>query len=198
MSKPAAREETKKKSGMMALALPVIASLAAMAGGWLGAGILIPAPAPPPEAGAPPPQAGHAATPASSASAHGASAASGHDAKETSGHGGEHGDDKGGEGEPVATPIGEVVDLPAIVVNLAPPSKVWARVELSAVFSETPDVEMRRQLHQDILAFMETVTPAQLAGASGLRHLREDIVDIARVRSEGKARTVLFRTMIFE
>jgi flagellar FliL protein len=196
MSKPAARDDTKKKSGLVALALPLVASLAAMAGGWLGAGILIPAPALAPQAAgdAAVPETAHAAKPAENAPAHGAKEASGHGAKATSGHG----DDKGGEAEPVATPIGEVVDLPPIVVNLAPPSKVWARVELSAVFSETPDVEMRRQLHQDILAFMGTVTPAQLEGASGLRHLREDIVDIARVRSEGKARTVLFKTMIFE
>lgn len=198
MSKAKVHDAGGGKGGIVALALPVLASLAAIGAGWFATGLMMPAEAPAPvatEATPPSAEAVHAPA-AAEAAGHGKAAADTHGKKKSEGgHGGESG---GGDAEPVATPIGEVVDLPAIVVNLAPPSKIWARIELSAVFTETPDVEARRQLHQDILAFVETVTPAQLQGPSGLRHLREDIADIARVRSDGKARGVLFKTLIFE
>lgn len=190
MTKSATPQKEGKRSGAAALAVPVVASLAAVAAGWFGAGILA-SPAPPVAV-----VENQGQTPAGGTKD---SPAPGDHGSDKGGHGeGGHGEGESGDAAPVATPIGEVVDLPPIVVNLAPPSTVWARLELAAVFTEAPDVEARRRLHQDILAFMETVTPAQLAGPSGLRHLREDITDIARAGSDGKAQTVLFRTLIFE
>lgn len=180
MAKATGAEKAGGKPKFAALALLALASLAAVAAGWFGAGVLTPATTP---------ATSNAAPPVTEAAGHAAPAASAHG---EAGHG-------EGEGESaVETPIGMVVDLPAIVVNLAAPSKVWVRAELAVVFSETPETETLRQLHQDILAFLATVNLAQLAGASGLHHLREDILDIARIRTDGKSRSVLFRTLVFE
>lgn len=187
MNKAATRANPNRKSSV--LALPLIASLLAAAGGWFVAGVLTPPQTPPSDAAVAPVQG--AAAPAGNKPAEPATGAHGKS-------GAKKGEEQGEDTEPAATPIGEVVELPPIVVNLQSPSKVWARLEIAVVFTETPDVDARRQIHQDILAFMGTVTPAQLEGASGLSHLREDIVDIASVRSGGKARTVLFKTLIFE
>ena len=54
---------------------------------------------------------------------------------------GGHGDAKGEHGE--ATKAGNplLLDLPPITTNLAAPSDIWLRVELSVVFDEPPTIQ---------------------------------------------------------
>ncbi|MDN5926532.1 MAG: flagellar basal body-associated FliL family protein [Hyphomicrobiales bacterium] len=103
------------------------------------------------------------------------------------------------DGQPAATG-GEpgVLPIEAITTNLAAPSNVWVRMELSLVFDGDPDTAVAEQIHQDFLAFMRTVKLPQVEGASGFQHLKEDLEERARLRSHGRVTNILIRTLLFE
>lgn len=91
-----------------------------------------------------------------------------------------------------------VVSLDPILTNLAAPSKVWVRLELSLVFDGPADQSMARAISQDILAYIRTVKLAEVEGPSGFQHLREDLEERASVRSGGHVKKILIRTLLFE
>ena len=95
-------------------------------------------------------------------------------------------------GEPGVQPI------EAITTNLAAPSDIWVRMELSLVFDGEPDAAVAEDIHQDFLAFMRTVKLPQVEGASGFQHLKEDLEERARIRSHGRVKKILIRTLLFE
>ncbi len=109
-------------------------------------------------------------------------------------HGGE--DEQESDGE--ARPVPRLVPLEPITTNLSAPADIWVRMELSMVFAATPDPELVRSIHQDILAYMRTVTLQQVQGASGFQHLKTDLEERARIRSNGLARELVIRTLLFE
>lgn len=91
-----------------------------------------------------------------------------------------------------------LLPLPAITTALAAPADVWARLETTLLFEEKVDELVGEAVHQDILAFLRTIKPHQIEGASGYRHFKADLDDIARIRSDGKVKGVLIRTLLFE
>jgi flagellar FliL protein len=91
-----------------------------------------------------------------------------------------------------------VVPIETITTNLAAPSDVWVRMELSLVFDGDPDTAVAEQIHQDFLAYMRTVKLPQVEGASGFQHLKEDLEERARIRSNGRVKKILIRTLLFE
>lgn len=91
-----------------------------------------------------------------------------------------------------------VVYLEPITTNLAGTSGTWARLELALVFEGETDLMMAQSVHQDILAYLRTVKIHQIEGASGFQHLRSDLEERARIRSEGKVTSILIRTLLFE
>jgi flagellar FliL protein len=120
------------------------------------------------------------------------------------GHDGEakadgHGEAKGEHGEAEAAGNPLMLDLPPIMTNIAAPSDVWLRVELSVVFDEPPkDPGLADAIHQDLLAFVRTVKMHQIEGASGFQHLKADLGERASIRSGGHAKSILIRTLLFE
>jgi flagellar FliL protein len=88
--------------------------------------------------------------------------------------------------------------LPAITTNLAAPSDTWIRIELSAIFDGEIDTAMADAVHQDLLSYLRTVKLHQVEGASGFLHLKEDIEERATIRSEGKVKGLLIKTIVFE
>ena len=54
------------------------------------------------------------------------------------------------------------------------------------------------RISEDIVAFLRTVPLAQIEGANGFQHLREDLNDRARIRSEGRVREVIIQSLIVE
>ncbi|WP_226735914.1 flagellar basal body-associated FliL family protein [Microvirga lenta] len=88
-----------------------------------------------------------------------------------------------------------------VVTNLAGASDVWVRLESSIVFTngsvENPDV-MTAEIRQDILAYLRTLTLAQIQGASGLQHLREDLNERVSMRSKGLVRELIVETLIVQ
>jgi flagellar protein FliL len=88
--------------------------------------------------------------------------------------------------------------LETITTNLADPQDVWIRLELALAFADKPDPEIAELVHQDLLAYLRTVKARQIDGASGFQHLKSDLDERAQIRSEGKVKNVLIRTLLFE
>jgi flagellar protein FliL len=94
-----------------------------------------------------------------------------------------------------------LVNLPPIVTNLADPPDAWVRLQASIVFDTqavpSPDV-LAAQISEDFLAFLKTLTVAQIGGASGLQHLREDLNERASIRSEGRVRELIIQALVVQ
>lgn len=97
-----------------------------------------------------------------------------------------------GEGETPATPAayaaaGPVVLVPMtpVITNIAAPQGAVIRLEMSLVLrggAEEAEV-LAAQIGADTLVFMRSVELAQIEGARGLLHLREDLKERATLRS---------------
>ncbi len=91
--------------------------------------------------------------------------------------------------------------LAPIVTNLAEPHDTWIRLEASIVFDDeaiaTDDV-LAGRITDDFLAYLRTVALSQVDGPSGMQHLREDLTDRARIRSDGRVREVVIQTLVFQ
>ena len=102
----------------------------------------------------------------------------------------------GGEHGEAASPL--LVPLAAMTTNLAAPSRIWVRLELSVVLDQPQSPDLIEAIHQHIFASLRTVKLYQIEGASGYRHLKRDLEERARIRSEGHVKSVLIRTLLFE
>ena len=94
-----------------------------------------------------------------------------------------------------------VKELAPIVVNLAAPDGAIVRLQTAIVYDRatTPEIEVTAaRISDDLLAFVKTLTMAQIQGASGLQHLREDLSERALVRSDGRVREVMIETLVVQ
>lgn len=102
-------------------------------------------------------------------------------------------------GAEAETPAAEILsEAASITTNLAAPADTWIRLELDLIYDQAADPAMTAAIHQDMLAFLRTVKLHQVEGASGFQHLRSDLEEIAALRSEGRVRSILIRTLLFE
>ena len=89
--------------------------------------------------------------------------------------------DGGTEADPIM-----LVKLLPVITNIATPPKTLIRIEASIVL-HAKDVEnvdvLAAQIQADTMTFLRTVDLAQIEGARGLLHLREDLKERARLRS---------------
>lgn len=94
-----------------------------------------------------------------------------------------------------------IIDLPPVITNLADPPNDWVRVQASIVYDSKavakPQV-LAAKVSEDILAYMKTVTLAQIGGASGLEHLREDLNERASIRSDGHIRELIIQAVVVQ
>jgi flagellar FliL protein len=105
----------------------------------------------------------------------------------------------GGEGIPhIATEANGVVLLDPITTNLAYPSDNWVRLEVALAFNGAPELPLAESIHQDIMAYLRTVSLQQIEGPRGFQYLRDDIQERASLRSQGKISRVMFRTFVIE
>lgn len=92
-------------------------------------------------------------------------------------------------------------ELPPVITNLADPEGTWVRVQASIVYDRKqvakPDV-IASQISEDILGFMRTLSMAQIGGASGLQHLREDLNERAVIRSGGLVHELIVHSVVFQ
>ena len=116
---------------------------------------------------------------------------------------GPSGSDKAAESSAAASPAqpSAIVDLPPIVTNLGAPQDTWVRLEGSIIFDPRalphPDVVAGR-IGDDILAYLRTVSLRQLEGPIGLENIRQDLNDRAAIRSDGKVRAFVIRTLVVQ
>jgi flagellar protein FliL len=119
---------------------------------------------------------------------------------------------KAGEQKQVAAPVvsgpapkygmdTSLIDLPPVITNLADPPTAWVRLQASIVYDNkaVPKPELlAAKVAEDVLAYMKTVTVAQIGGASGLEHLREDLNERASIRSDGHIRELIIQTVVVQ
>ncbi|MBN7756732.1 flagellar basal body-associated FliL family protein [Nitratireductor aquimarinus] len=103
----------------------------------------------------------------------------------------------GSEQAAVPGPVG-VYTIEPITTNLAEPSEIWVRAEMALVFEGEPDPVIAEAVHQDLFAYLRTIKLRQVETASGFQHLRSDLEERARVRSDGAVKQILFRALLFE
>lgn len=113
-----------------------------------------------------------------------------------------HGETKSGgaHGTAEASKV-QIANLDPILVTLAGPQRSWARLELGIVLDGpgTPDDPvLLKSMTEDIMAFMRTVPLVHVETAAGVEYLREDIEEIARLRSKGRARSIILRSLVVE
>ncbi len=105
----------------------------------------------------------------------------------------------------VAAKIGPdtaVKELIPIVTNLAAPDGAsWVRLQTAIVYdkADAPQIEvLAAKVTDDMLAFVRTLTLAQLQGASGLQHLREDLNERASIRSDGHIHELMIEMLVVQ
>ncbi len=91
-----------------------------------------------------------------------------------------------------------VTSLDPILTNLAHPADTWVRLELALLSDEPLLPEAVEGVSQDLLAFVRTARLSHMEGPSGFLTFREALDDRARFVTDGKARRVLIRTILFE
>lgn len=91
-----------------------------------------------------------------------------------------------------------IVQLDPITTNLAYPSTNWVRLEVALMFKGPVEVGMAEDIHQDILAYVRTVSLQQLEGPRGFQYLKDDIQERVDLRSQGRVSKVMFRTFVIE
>ena len=95
-------------------------------------------------------------------------------------------------------PDHQILTLAPITTNLSFPSNSWVRVEVALVFDREPDPTLAELIHQDVMAYMRTVSLPQIEGPRGFQHLRDDLSERAVIRSNGRVSKLLFRTFLIE
>jgi flagellar FliL protein len=101
----------------------------------------------------------------------------------------------------VVAPTSNIIDLPPIVTNLGAPSELWVRLETSMIFdsSATQHPEtLAAEIANDLLAYLRTVSVAQIQGPIGMQNLRQDINERAAIRSAGAVKELVIRTLVIQ
>jgi len=98
----------------------------------------------------------------------------------------------------IATEANNIVVLDPVTSNLAYPSENWIRLEVALMFNGPPDVKVAEDIHQDILAYIRTISLQQIEGPRGFQYLKDDIQERVDLRSQGRVSKVMFRTFVIE
>ena len=106
--------------------------------------------------------------------------------------------------QPVASafsPNARLRKISPVVTNLASPPGAWIRMEASVITEQLNEEEasiLAARVGEDVVAYLRTLSPAQIEGARGLQYLREDLNERAAVRSSGKVRELIIETLVVQ
>jgi flagellar protein FliL len=108
---------------------------------------------------------------------------------------------KAADASAVTAPMSNILDLPPVVTNIGAPQETWVRLETSMIFDTTevkhPD-SLAAEIGADLLAYMRTVTLAQIQGPIGLQNLRQDLNERAAARSGGQVKELVIKTLVVQ
>lgn len=110
-------------------------------------------------------------------------------------------DEKAEEAAPEYSSGQTLKTLAPIVTNLAKPKQVFVRLESSVIFSKTPETdpaELTAKLTNDFLNFLRTLSLDRIGGPSGILHLKTDLNEIAKIRSDGMIEEVIITSLVVE
>jgi len=93
-----------------------------------------------------------------------------------------------------------LIEIPTIITNLAGDNAPWVRLEVSVVVPAgfADKTRVAAQLAQDFLGHVRTLKSMQLAGGTNLHYFREDLREIARIRTAQDSLDVLIKTLVIE
>ncbi|MDY8108081.1 flagellar basal body-associated FliL family protein [Fulvimarina sp. 2208YS6-2-32] len=94
----------------------------------------------------------------------------------------------------------QVVALKPVLTNLYNPSTSWIRIEASIILKQDDEIDpliLAAEIEADTLAFARSLQIAQVEGTRGLLHLRDDLRERARLRSENVV-DYLIQAMVVE
>lgn len=170
MAAIASQDEAPKKSGSLVVTIAVVAglSVAAAAGGWY---------------------LGTVIAPQKKAAEEKAAMHIVHDRRKQ---------EEAAKKEQISTEANGIVLLQPLTTNLAYPSDKWIRLEVSLLFRDKPDVATAEAIHQDLMAYLRTLSLQEIEGARGFEHLRSDLQERARLRSKGRVAELMIRTFVIE
>ncbi|WAP69535.1 flagellar basal body-associated FliL family protein [Jiella pelagia] len=115
---------------------------------------------------------------------------------------------EGGNAEPKSdietaheTPVPlQLIELKPVLTNIYSPEEAWLRIEASLVVKQDGTLNgevLAAEVESDTLAFLRSVQLAQVEGSRGLLHLRDDLRERAKLRSDAVV-DYLIRTMVAE
>ncbi|MFN3890870.1 MAG: flagellar basal body-associated protein FliL [Beijerinckiaceae bacterium] len=92
--------------------------------------------------------------------------------------------------------------MPPVITNIGNPTSVWIRLDLTLKMAgEMPMSDIEKEssrFAEDALAYARTLSVSDVEGATGLLHLRQDLGERASVRSNGKIKEVIIRSMVLQ
>lgn len=99
-----------------------------------------------------------------------------------------------------AAPPGEIIPLPPIITNLMEPKGAFIRIEggIRVEAGYADQKVLAAKVSEDILTLLRATALSQIEGSAGLNHLRDDINDRVRIRSEGKAQELVINGLVIE
>jgi flagellar FliL protein len=110
-------------------------------------------------------------------------------------------EEKTGSGEQPSLPKQNAILLDPIIIALHRSENTFMRLELALipeVGSDIDNQETRLRIASEIAAFVQTLTLLQISGPTGYMHFREDILDRARLTTNGKIKDVLIMSLVAE
>ncbi len=103
--------------------------------------------------------------------------------------------------EPLYQTVGHIQAIKPVVANLADPKSVFVRIQGTVVFKENAIDDapvLVSKIESDISSYIRTLSLADIEGAGGLRHLREDLNYRAQIRTDGKVNEFILETMVVQ
>jgi flagellar FliL protein len=116
------------------------------------------------------------------------------------------GNDVAGSAEPERRPMGRFpkdaleIPIPSIIVQLKGDPKTNVRLDLSVIAAHgTPETgALKSEIREDVIAYLEGLSVADIDGVRGFQNLRQQLDDRAKIRGRGSVLGILIGGLILE
>lgn len=107
-----------------------------------------------------------------------------------------------GEAAKSDAPKEHVLPLEPLIVSAVGTGRIWLRLEGAVSFSVLPGKDeqtaLLRQMSEDVMLFLRSTSSSQFETPAGLEFLREDLSELVRLRSKGRARRFILKMLVLE